>query len=190
MMNRTFVRKIYWAIGLVILLILNQILANIIPLPWREANFVVLFFILTLAMSNDTKVILAAFLAGCLLDVFSHYPFGTNALALTLTVALVRWLWLSVLTDRSVQIVIINGAIGLAIYRLVIIFVIFVTAFLDSTNHGVRLGDWTRLLYEEILTVPLMVLVYFFLSRFVRKLNPKYVSLNNDLYYGRRKTFV
>lgn len=180
----------YWAISLLTLLVANQVVGNIFAAPWRDINYVVGFFIITLALSSDAKIILASFIAGGYLDIFTHYPFGTNAVALTIAVALVRWLWLAVLTDRSVQIVFINGLIGLVVYRLVIILIIFFSAFLNSSNHGVGLSDWTRLLHEVVFSLPVIILVYLVMSRFVRKLNPKYVSLNNDLFYGRRKTIV
>ena len=148
---------------------------NVLPYPFDHINLIFVFLFIYLLMGKNVSALWYALIFGLFLELFVSSSFGITLAALFFCVLSISWLLTYFLTNRSFYIVTLAGATGLFIYRVYFLALNSLANFFFKKSFLYTSRTAADYAYETALTALLIMVVYLFLSRYVKKLNPKYV---------------
>jgi hypothetical protein len=158
-----------------ILFITQVFVSNLLPTPFNKINIILLTMMAVLIFSIAKNFFPYLFGLSLLTELFHVTPFGFMTASLLVSMFVLEWLLINVLTNRFFLIVFIAGLVGVSSYRL---FYIILSYFWRITAGGSFMLNTSALLgfgLEILINAATLTLIYIAASLFLRKLNPRYV---------------
>lgn len=161
-----------------IITVLQVAVREFLPFPFNHINVIFLGLVWLVLFTNSTTVLWLVLPPALLLELFSPLPFGLNSFALVVGLCVSSWLLTVLFTNHSSSIAFLVGLIGMTVYRILFLLLIFFASFFNYqlVFSGSIALEW---LSEIFLTNVLLVLVYFTSQRFFKRLQPQYVKLHS-----------
>ncbi len=151
-------------------------LKNVLPYPFEYINLIFVFLFIYLLTDEEGVVLWYALILGFLMELFISSSFGITLMALFFCMLSTKWLITYFLTNRSFYIIIFASTLSLFIYRVYFLGLISVVNFFFKKDFLYTSRTAADYAYEMALTAIVITLIYLFLSRFLTKLNPKYIK--------------
>ena len=178
---------ILWRIFLLLFTILLIIVANIfvvnfLPFPFNYINITFSLLLLFLTVGSNKKIIWLGLIVSYFSELFSGSPFGIGMAATIISLLVINWFQLNILTNRSGYIVFLSLVLGITLYRT--LFVIF----LAINNY---FFNQQTLAYKEIivdagweifLSSVVLFLIYLISSKFLKRVNS--ARIKSGILYG------
>ncbi|MFA5127584.1 MAG: hypothetical protein WC457_01095 [Patescibacteria group bacterium] len=175
MKAKTILLVISRILFMTILFIIQIFISNLLPVPFNKINVILLAMMAALVFSIAKDFLPYLFGLSLLTELFHVTPFGFMTASLLVSMFILEWLLVNVLTNRFFMIVFIAGIIGVFSYRL---FYIILSYFWRAIAEGSFVINSAALLgfgQEIIMNASALTLIYIAASLFLRKLNPRYV---------------
>lgn len=149
---------------------------NFFPFPFSQINTTISFLVLALSVSSDKKIILLVFLISYLSSLFSSIPFGIGIASTVISLLVIRWFQLNILTNRSGYMVFLSLFLGITLYKF--LFILFLTLnnyFFrqDVMSYGEIALDSV---WEIVLSSIVFFIIYLFSAKFFKRPNPVYIK--------------
>lgn len=165
-------RTLLLLLAILLILITNIFVVNFLPFPFNHINITFSLLLLFLTVGSDKKIIWLGLIVSYFSELFSGSPFGIGMAATIISLLVINWFQLNILTNRSGYMIFLSLLLGLALYRT--LFVMFLTA----NNY---FSHQQTLFYKEIITDAgwevllssvVLFLLYIMGSKFLKHLNP------------------
>lgn len=161
---------------LIIILFATQILiSNLLPEPFNKINIILITMMAALIFSFAKNFFPYLFGLSLLTELFHVTPFGFMTASLLVSMFILEWLLVNVLTNRFFLIVFIAGIIGVFTYRLFYIFLSYLWRVIAGGSFVLNTGALFGFGAETVINASTLTLIYIAASLFFRKLNPRYV---------------
>lgn len=163
-------------LAITFILILQIFVVNFLPYPFNHINIIFLSMLWLIILASDTGVLWFGIFILYISDLFTSLPFGINSSSMLISLVLIGWFLLNIFTNRSLYMVFLSSIIGLTFYR--ILFFIFLGIYNLITHDSVLPAKEVLMdvAWEIILSSIALLVFYFISSKFIRKLNPNYIS--------------
>ncbi len=179
--------KLFWkAIKLIfyIVLILSAhiFIVNFLPFPFNQINIIFSSLLLFLTISPGKNSMWLALIISYFSELFSSIPFGIATAALLISLLIINWFQLNILTNRSLYMVFLSAILGIILYR--ILFICLLT--INNYFHNLPVLPYSEIVIDagwEVLLSSLMVFALYFLNYVWLKYWHK-SSTNNTRIYG------
>ena len=156
--------------GIVFLVALHVGSSYILPYPWSKVNLILTALILVMMWRNTGLIVWIAFFAYFFIELYTTTPFGVVLFSGTISILLTYWLYKHWFTNRSWYSATALCFFSLTIFRLIYMVCLVLLGIFDL----ITFIPWTKIittwLWEIALTLPLMAITYFILSRFSKNL--------------------
>lgn len=163
------------AISLLIFVI-HICLANLLPPPWNHINILILIAVWFLIFRDQSNFIRYIFALSVVSELFHSTPFGINTAALLITVAILDWLLLNVLTNRFFLIVFVAGALSIALYRVCAIALLYLWNLFSGGSVYLSQNFLFALLWECAINGAVLTIAYLIPTIYTKKMNPSYLT--------------
>lgn len=161
---------------LAILLFATQIFTvNILPDPFNKINVIMLTMMSVLFFTVSDKFFFYLLGLSLLTELFHVTPFGLMTASLFFAMFILEWLLANVLTNRFFIIVFIAGIIGMIIYRLIFILLMYLWRMVANGSFDLNARALIGYGIEAIINAGAFTVIYLVASVFIKKLNPRYV---------------
>ena len=179
--------KLLWRTLLLFLTILailtvHIFVVNFLPFPFNHINIIVSLLLLLLSVTSNKKALWLALVISYFSELFSSIPFGIGAAAIILSLVIINWFQLNILTNRSVSMVFFSALFGITLYRT--LFVIFLTANNYFFNKGIL--PYKEIMADagwEILFSSLALFLFYLVgAKLLKRLNRAYTK--SERVYG------
>ena len=174
---RPFIRFVSIMLGVLLLSATHIGLAFILPFPWSKINIIFVLLIILLFWWDSGYIIWLAFFSHLLIELYTTTPFGVLLFSGTISFLLAFWFYRYFFTNRSWYAAATLGLLTILIYRALYFFGLLSYKVLGLTT----ILPWQNILltsmWEIVLSVPAIMLIFFVCSRFSRRLN---TSLNQS----------
>lgn len=169
-------RTLRFFITISLILIAHIFVINFLPFPFNHINITFSLLLLFLTIGLDKKIIWLALIVSYFSELFSGAPFGIGIAATIISLLMINWFQLNILTNRSQYMVFLSLLLGVALYR--VLFVVFLTV--NSYFFHQKTLPYKEIIADagwEILLSPVIIfLLYFLSSKFLKRLNPTRVK--------------
>lgn len=152
--------------GLFLFVIIDIGLSYILPYPWSKINLLFALLIILMLWRGSGWIVWITFFTHLIIELYTASPFGIVITSSTLSILFSYWLYQHLFTNRSWYAAVALSAIALALFRL-----FYTAALLVLRIFGVvEFIPWKLMivtfLWEAILTISLVGIIYFIASRF------------------------
>jgi len=159
---------------LLLLILIQAIASNFLPIPFNLLNPLILIFIIEVYLHGQAKI--GAFLIFCfILDLFSLNIFGVNLLAFFFTWLIMMWLMNNYLSNYHFYTVFLSSIIASFVFRFVYIIIILLINFFVGNNILINSQSFLNLIWEGLITAISSVIVYLIFFRLLKAINPSYI---------------
>jgi len=182
----TWIGKILKLLFTVVLIITLQIfVVNFLPYPFNYINIIFLSMLWLVIIASDTRVFWLGLLILYICDLFTSSPFGINSSAMLISLVIAGWFLLNIFTNRSLYMVFLSSATGLILYR--ILFFGFMGIYNFLTHQPLFPGAeiLSDVMWEVLLSSSVLLVFYFVSSKFIKKLDPNYISMTKEAVINR-----
>ena len=174
--------KLLWKIltfffTVLLILIAHIFVVNFLPFPFNHINIALSCLLLLSTAKSDKKSIWLGLIVSYFLELFSGAPFGIGMAATILTLLIINWFQLNILTNRSGYMVFLSLLLGTAFYRT--LFIIFLTIN-NYFSHEPALPYQEIIVdagWEISLSSIILFLIYFIGAIFLKRLSPRYIKI-------------
>jgi hypothetical protein len=179
---KLLVRTLLFCIYIVFILVAHIFIINFLPYPFNHINFIFTISLLLITVSSDTKMLWLILIVSYCSELFSSMPFGVSTASLLISLLIINWFQLNILTNRSVYMIFLSAILGITLYR--IVFIVLLT----THNYFLNLGalPYAEIIVETGWEILLSSLVLFILyavnAKFIKFLRPS--SRKNLSMYG------
>jgi hypothetical protein len=172
--------KLLWRMLLLLLTILLIMVAhifvvNFLPFPYNYINITFSLLLLLLTTGSNKKIIWLGLTVSYFLELFSGIPFGIGMAATIISLLIINWFQLNILTNRSGYMVFLSLLLGITLYR--ILFVVFL-AINNYFLHR-KILPYKNIIadagWEIALSSVILFLLYILAARFLKRQNPIYI---------------
>lgn len=111
-------------IYIVLILALHIFIVNFLSFPFNHINIIASLFLLLLTVSTNKRVLWLALIISYFSELFSSVPFGIATAALLTSLLIINWFQMNILTNRSVYMIFLSAILGIALYRIIFIFLL------------------------------------------------------------------
>lgn len=160
-------------------------IANLLPQPWNHLDILILISIWLLIFRDQFNFLGYIFVLSVLSELFHSAPFGLNTASLILTVAILDWFLLNVLTNRFFLIVFVAGALGAALYRIIALILLFIFDIIAGGSIYIGQSFYVDLLWEITINGAALTIAYLIPAVYFKRFNPSYLS---EREYGHKPT--
>lgn len=168
---------------IIFLIVAAQIFViNFLPFPFNHINIAFSLLVLFLTAGSDKKIVWLGLVVAYFSELFSGSPFGIGIAATIISLWIIGWFKLNILTNRSGYMVFLSLLLGVTLYRVLFIF------FLSVNNYFSQQGalPYKQIIADtgwEILLSPIILfLLYFMVSKLLKRLNPS--RAKGEIIYG------
>ena len=156
---------------LIILTSLHVGLVYLLPYPFSKINLLFCFFIIILLWQNSGTVVWLVFFSHFLIELFTVSPFGVILFSAVVAFLISYWLYQNIFTNRSWYAALALSSFTLIIYRIIYLTLLSLCSLLGWPN----VFSWKLIIYtsfwELLASVSMVMLIYFVVSRFSKKLS-------------------
>jgi len=156
---------------LVLITSLHVGLVYLLPYPFSKINILFCFFILILLWKNSGTVVWMVFFSHFLIELFTVSPFGIILFSSVIAFLISYWLYQNVFTNRSWYAALALSVFTLIVYRIIFIILFFLSQFIGWQNNMPFGLIFITLLWELLTTTSVLMVVYFIISRFSKRLS-------------------
>lgn len=156
---------------LVIITSLHVGLVYLLPYPFSKTNFLFCFFILILLWQNSGMIVWMIFFSHFLIELFTISPFGIVLFSSVVAFLICYWLYQNVFTNRSWYAALALSVFTLGVYRFLFVILLLICQIFGWQNETSFSVIFYTILWEMLYTTTLLLLVYFIISRFSKKLS-------------------
>ncbi len=149
---------------------------NVLPAPFDHINLIFSFLFIYLLIDEKGTIMWYILFFGLLSELFVSSGFGISLLSLFFCFLSARWLLTYFLTNRNFYIVTFASFVTIFIYRIYYLGLNSLVNFFFKKSFLYTPRTAMDYIYETLLTSLFIMLVYLVISRFITKLNPKYVK--------------
>lgn len=145
---------------------------NFLPYPFNHINIIFSLLLLFLTVGSDRKIIWLGLIISYFLELFSGSPFGIGMASTIISLLVINWFQLNILTNRSGYMVFISLLLGIALYRT--FFVIFLTIN-NYFSHQDGLSYKEIIInagWEIALSSVVVFILHFVASKFLKRFRP------------------
>jgi hypothetical protein len=178
--TRNFMQKFFkWvSAGLYVagIVLAHLTLTTLVPQPFRSMHVVLAALFGLCILFGSQKALWLSLAFGFCMELFSTAPFGLVLGALYSSVLVVSLLLTRVFTNRSLFIILICGFVGTLWYYFFLTIGLLLESWFKATNFSLSLIFVERAGVSIGITSLLFVFFYVVSLRFIRRLNPQYVS--------------
>jgi len=181
-----WIARIIKILAIIIGIILIHIcVLDFLPFPFNNTNVIIAAILWIFIFNADIRTLFLIIPAGFFLEILSSTPFGINSISLAISLSVVGWILLHILTNRSVFIVFLSGLIAVIIYRFIFIILLLIFGSLTWAALWSGWGIITNLFFEAILTALLLLIGYVVVGYLVKRFRPEYINLRTTNNYDR-----
>lgn len=177
---KTIIKIIITIIIIISILVIHISIRKFSPFPFNYLNTIFLAAISLIIFTNDFKILFQLLVPTFLLELFSSTPFGLNTAALILSLSILSWFLINIFTNYSMYMVGLAGLIGMISYRLLFILFLLGTRIFFNFNFSLTKEALLEWLWEIILTVIFVVILYLIISSFSGRFKPHYVAIKKS----------
>lgn len=145
---------------------------NFLPSPFNHINITLSVLLLFLTADSEKKIIWLGLIVSYFSELFSGAPFGIGVASTIISLLVVNWFQLNILTNRSGYMVFLSLFFGVALFRALYILFITVNNYFthqEPLSYGeiITIAGW-----EILLSSVVVFILYFVYSLFLKRLNP------------------
>lgn len=142
--------------------VLSLFVLPVVDSPFLGSNLFTVLVILVLLYGDTRLSVVAGFIGGICLDLYSPYPYGASILAYLITFVIIRRLYVTRLTNRSLLSYLTLASAGTVIVHLASFAYRYGMSFIDAQALRVQLTSATSVLIagDMIRTVLLALVIY------------------------------
>ncbi|MEK7131308.1 MAG: hypothetical protein AAB797_01050 [Patescibacteria group bacterium] len=165
-------RALRFFITISLILVAQIFVVNFLPFPFNHINITFSLLLLFLTISSDKKIIWLGLIISYFSELFSGAPFGIGMAATIISLLIINWFQLNILTNRSGYMIFLSLLLGIALYRILFVMFLAVNKYFFhqkslSYKEIIATAGW------EILLSSVVVFVLYFLYRtFLKRFNP------------------
>ncbi len=156
---------------ILLILVAHIFVINFLPFPFNYINITFSLLLLFLTNSSNKKIIWLGLIVSYFSELFSGSPFGIGMAATIISLLVINWFQLNILTNRSGYMVFLSLLLGITLYR--ILFVLFLATnnyFLHQKalpyKEVIANAGW-----EILLSSVVLFLLHLIGSKFLKRLN-------------------
>ncbi|TSC84834.1 MAG: hypothetical protein G01um101413_218 [Parcubacteria group bacterium Gr01-1014_13] len=168
-------RLLWRALSLILtiwlILIAHIFVVNFLPFPFNSINITFSLLLLFLTVSQNKKIIWLGLITSYFLELFSGSPFGIGMAATIISLLVINWFQLNILTNRSGYIVLLSLLLGIALYRILFVAFLVVSRYFfhqESLSYKQVIVDAG---WEVLLSSVLLFLLQLIGSKFIKRFN-------------------
>lgn len=155
---------------------------NFFPFPFNHINITVSLLILFLTIFPDKKIIWLGLAVSYFSELFSSAPFGIGMAATTISLWLISWFQLNILTNRSKYMVFLSLLFGVALYRILFIMFLSINNYFSHREILPYKQIVADVGWEILLSSVIVFLLYLIVFKFLKHLNSS--SMKGEIMYG------
>lgn len=165
-----------------IIMVAHIFVINFLPFPFNHINIIFSLLILFLTIGLDKKIIWLGLAVSYFSELFSGAPFGIGMAATVISLWVINWFQLNILTNRSGYMVFLSLLFGVALYR--ILFIIFLSINNYFSHREVL--PYKQIVadvgWEILLSSVILFLLHLIVSKFLKRFNPS--RMKGEIMYG------
>lgn len=164
-----FLQKILFLFLAVLLILIAHIFViNFLPYPFNHLNtvFGLLLFFLTIKPSR--QIIWLAIILGYFLELLSGIPFGIGQASLIISLLIINWFQLNILTNRSAYIIFISAIIGMIFYRALFFTLLIIHNYFFNSSLLPGKEVFVDIAWEVLFSALEVFILYFVYSRLTK----------------------
>jgi len=171
-MLQLFWRTLRFIFIIFAILITHVFVINFLPSPFNHINITFSLLLLFLTANSDRKIIWLGLIVSYLSELFSGAPFGIGMASTIISLLVINWFQLNILTNRSGYMVFLSLFFGVTLYRAIFILFLTVNNYFShqeplSYREIITIAGW-----EILLSSVVVFILYFLYSLFLKSLNP------------------
>lgn len=170
---------IFYTVGILAIFILHVFVVSFLPPPLNHLNIIIAALLWILLYRSIDAALWAALALGLVMELYSSVPFGLHLLAFLFSLTLVRWLLLTIFTSHSLLIVAVASLVASMTYRGLLLLLVVITSFLARQPPVYDSSIWFDYFSEFILTAGALVVSGMITRHWRRRLNPRYIAIEN-----------
>lgn len=179
---QTLWKIIMFFLSIFLILASHIFVVNFLPFPFSNINIIFSLSLLILTISPSSKALWLALITSYISELFSSIPFGVGTAALFISLLIINWFQLNILTNRSVYMIFLSATLGIALYRSLFVLLLTVHNYFYNLpplpyKEIVADAGW-----EVLLSSLLLFFLYLLDTKFLRRLRSS--SSKNIHMYG------
>lgn len=160
-------KAVFLLLSLASTLTAHIFMVNFFPFPYNRINAVFTILIFILITRQTRWVIWLALILSCFLELLSGIPFGIGQSSLIISLLVINWFQLNILTNRSAYIIFLLTFTGIIFYRF--IFFTFLIIYNYFSGNPLIPGNFFIGIFWEALSSALVVFIlYIIYTKFVK----------------------
>jgi hypothetical protein len=157
------------------LFVLHVIISNLLPEPWNRLNVIFIAAMCALLFQKQTKFIWYIFILSLVGELFHSSPFGLVTGTLFMSLAIMDWVLLNLLTNRFFLIIFVAGFFGMIIYRVFYLTIFFILHQIADFSFSLSRAVIYDFLIEALINAAVLTIIFLIPTLLIKKLNPKYL---------------
>ncbi len=167
---QTLWRIIIFFLSIFLILASHIFVVNFLPFPFNHINIIFSLSLLVLTISPSSKALWLALITSYISELFSSIPFGVGTSSLFISLLIINWFQINILTNRSVYMVFLSATLGIALYRALFVLLLTVNNYFYSLpplpyKEIIADAGW-----EVLLSSLLLFVLYLLDTKFLRRL--------------------
>lgn len=189
-MKKLYIQLFLFLIIQILLVFVHLFLIQFLPFPYNRINLLLIFLMLYSIVSIRPQSLWLILPLVWFSELFSSYFFGINALAILLILFVYNFLLITVLSNRSLPTVFLSSILLVFFYRLLILVAIKTVSFFFDVDTLNLDTEWLiNLFWEIVFTTFFTTIIYYTLSKFLKRLRPEYINALQREYGSTKKYF-
>lgn len=165
-----FLRITKGLIFFIVVFIAHIVAANILPYPANHINIILITLFLLAIYSQITYLVWYSLPLMFFSELFCSTPFGVSTISLLVSLAILNWILLNVLTTRTILIVAISSIIILMAYRVIfMILLTIVNMMRDLGGVSISKAILAEFGIEMIVNTATALVIYLIISLFSKR---------------------
>ncbi|OGH91797.1 MAG: hypothetical protein A2534_04705 [Candidatus Magasanikbacteria bacterium RIFOXYD2_FULL_39_9] len=119
-------------LSIFLILAAHIFVVNFLPFPFSHINIIFSLSLLILTISPSSRVLWLALITSYVSELFSSIPFGIGTAALFISLLIINWFQLNILTNRSVYMIFLSAILGISLYRALFVLLLTVNNYFYS----------------------------------------------------------
>ncbi len=154
------------------ILIAHIFVVNFLPFPFNHINITFSLLLLFLTVNSDKNIIWLGLIVSYFSELFSGASFGIGIAATIISLLVINWFQLNILTNRSGYMVFLSLLLGVTLYRILFVILLTINNYFShkaTLSYAEIVADAG---WEILLSSVVLFLLYFIGSKFLKRLNP------------------
>jgi hypothetical protein len=165
-------RTLRFFITISLIVIAHIFVINFLPFPFNHINITFSLLLLLLTLNSNKKIIWLGLVVSYFLELFSGAPFGIGMAATIISLLIINWFQLNILTNRSGYMVFLSLLLGITLYRILFVMFLAVNKYFFHQKALAYKEIIVDAGWEIFLSSVILFLLYLIGSKFLKRFNP------------------